>query len=98
VGPVEEAAMCGFTTFRAGFAPVLLSTPQMTSIRSCLLRGAASCFVQTGKGTTIFTGNPLTRHTMFSADGQRFLHPVAAEQKSAEPLTLIENWQAGLKK
>jgi eukaryotic-like serine/threonine-protein kinase len=33
-----------------------------------------------------------------SADGQRFLHPVAAEQKSAEPLTLIENWLMALEK
>jgi eukaryotic-like serine/threonine-protein kinase len=33
-----------------------------------------------------------------TADGQRFLIPVAANEKSAEPLTLIQNWAAGLKK
>jgi hypothetical protein len=31
-----------------------------------------------------------------SADGQRFLIRVNPEQKSAEPLTLIQNWAAGL--
>jgi Tol biopolymer transport system component len=33
-----------------------------------------------------------------TADGQRFLIPIALEEKSAEPLTLIQNWLAGLKK
>jgi hypothetical protein len=33
---------------------------------------------------------------MFSSDG-RFLIP-AQEQGSAQPLTLVVNWQAGLKK
>jgi Tol biopolymer transport system component len=33
-----------------------------------------------------------------TADGQRFLIPVAANEKSTEPLTLIQNWAAGLKK
>jgi Tol biopolymer transport system component len=33
-----------------------------------------------------------------TADGQRFLIPVAANEKSAEPLTLIQNWAVGLKK
>jgi eukaryotic-like serine/threonine-protein kinase len=33
-----------------------------------------------------------------SADGQRFLVVAATEQASAPPLTLIQNWAAGLKK
>jgi Tol biopolymer transport system component len=33
-----------------------------------------------------------------TADGQRFLIPVSATEKTAEPLTLIQNWAAGLKK
>ena len=33
-----------------------------------------------------------------SADGQRFLLFAAPEQRSAKPLTLIQNWAAGLKK
>jgi Tol biopolymer transport system component/predicted Ser/Thr protein kinase len=33
-----------------------------------------------------------------TADGQRFLIPVAANEKSAEPLTLIQNWAAGLRR
>ena len=33
-----------------------------------------------------------------SADGQRFLMLASPEQKSVEPLTLIQNWAAGLKK
>jgi hypothetical protein len=31
-----------------------------------------------------------------SADGQRFLLSSAPDQQSAEPLTLILNWQAAL--
>ena len=40
------------------------------------------------------------RQTAFdvSADGQRFLMLASPEQKSVEPLTLIQNWAAGLKK
>ncbi|MGO9257124.1 MAG: protein kinase domain-containing protein [Bryobacteraceae bacterium] len=33
-----------------------------------------------------------------TADGQRFLIPVPAEEKAPQPLTLIQNWAAGLKK
>ena len=33
-----------------------------------------------------------------SADGQRFLLRMFPEQKSGEPLTLVQNWTAGLKK
>ena len=33
-----------------------------------------------------------------SADGQRFLVAAAPEQNSATPLTLVQNWAAGLKK
>jgi hypothetical protein len=33
-----------------------------------------------------------------SADGQRFLIVPVPEAKSSEPLTLIQNWTAGLKK
>jgi serine/threonine protein kinase/Tol biopolymer transport system component len=33
-----------------------------------------------------------------SADGQRFLVAAAPEQNSAAPLTLVQNWAAGLKK
>jgi hypothetical protein len=33
-----------------------------------------------------------------SADGQRILAAVAKEQKSNEPITLVQNWAAGLKK
>jgi serine/threonine protein kinase/Tol biopolymer transport system component len=33
-----------------------------------------------------------------TADGQRFLIPMPIEEKSSEPLTLIQNWTAGLKK
>jgi hypothetical protein len=32
------------------------------------------------------------------ADGQGFLVRTSPEQKSAEPLTLVENWPAELKK
>jgi hypothetical protein len=33
-----------------------------------------------------------------SADGQRFLLRTFPEQKAGEPLTLVQNWAAGLKK
>jgi hypothetical protein len=33
-----------------------------------------------------------------SADGQRFLAVVANEQAASEPLTLVQNWTAALKK
>jgi hypothetical protein len=33
-----------------------------------------------------------------TADGQRFLIPMAVNEKQNEPLTLIQNWAAGLKK
>jgi hypothetical protein len=33
-----------------------------------------------------------------SADGQHFLLRIYPEQKSGEPLTLVQNWTAGLKK
>ena len=33
-----------------------------------------------------------------SADGQRFLLSGAPEQKAAEPITLIQNWAAGLRR
>ena len=33
-----------------------------------------------------------------SADGQRILAIVAPEQPGSEPLTLVQNWTAGLKK
>jgi len=32
-----------------------------------------------------------------TADGQRFLFFTFPEQKSARPLTLIQNWASGLK-
>ena len=32
-----------------------------------------------------------------TADGQRFLRFTFPEQKSGQPLTLIQNWAAGLK-
>jgi hypothetical protein len=33
-----------------------------------------------------------------TADGQRILIPVPIAEMTAEPLTLIQNWAAGLKK
>ena len=33
-----------------------------------------------------------------SADGQHFLLRIVPEQKSGDPLTLVQNWTAGLKK
>jgi len=33
-----------------------------------------------------------------SADGQRILAVVAPDQQGVEPLTLVQNWTAGLKK
>ena len=33
-----------------------------------------------------------------SADGQRFLAVMPNEQPAPEPLTLVQNWTAGLKK
>jgi len=33
-----------------------------------------------------------------SADGRRFLIPVAVEQEAALPMTVVMNWMAGLKK
>jgi Tol biopolymer transport system component/predicted Ser/Thr protein kinase len=33
-----------------------------------------------------------------SPDGQRFLHPETSDQRTVQPLTLIENWSAALKK
>ena len=40
------------------------------------------------------TGPPIFDVT---ADGQRFLRFTFPERKSAQPLTLIQNWAAGLK-
>jgi hypothetical protein len=39
-------------------------------------------------------GNPLYD---VAADGQHFLIAIPRERKSAEPLTLLQNWVAGLK-
>jgi hypothetical protein len=44
------------------------------------------------------TGTGTGRVYDVSADGQRFLIPVPVEEKPDEPLTLIQNWAAGLKK
>ena len=33
-----------------------------------------------------------------SADGQRFLSPLPSEGEIPEPLTVVQNWTAGLKK
>ena len=44
------------------------------------------------------TGTGTGRVYDVSADGQRFLIPVPVEDKPDEPLTLIQNWAAGLKK
>jgi len=60
------------------------------------------------KGDTLEVG---ATHTLFgqintnagyfydvSADGQRILATVAGEQRSGEPVTLVQNWVVGLKK
>jgi len=52
-------------------------------------------FLNPGSASPPFTPG---RAYEVTADGQRFLIPVSANEKSAEPLTLIQNWAAGLKK
>jgi hypothetical protein len=46
-------------------------------------------------GNAMAQGNPVYD---VSADGQRFLLRTFPEQKAGEPLTLVQNWTAGLKK
>jgi len=54
--------------------------------------------VEVGQVRTLF--GPLSTLESYdvSADGQRFLITYSPEKTSAEPLTLIQNWAAGLKK
>jgi eukaryotic-like serine/threonine-protein kinase len=58
----------------------------------------------TAKGESIEVGEtrplfgPLTGSYDVSADGQRFLATVPQQQSASEPLTLVQNWMAGLKK
>jgi hypothetical protein len=44
----------------------------------------------------LLTGNGVQYDV--SADGQRFLAVTQPEQNAGEPLTLVQNWAAGLKK
>jgi serine/threonine protein kinase/dipeptidyl aminopeptidase/acylaminoacyl peptidase len=53
--------------------------------------------VEVGQVRAIF--GPVTENFYdVSPDGQRFLIPYSPDTKSPEPLTLIQNWTAGLKK
>jgi Tol biopolymer transport system component len=53
-----------------------------------------------GQVRPLFGPVPVTRGYLYdvSADGQQFLLAVTPEQTASEPLTLVENWSAGLKK
>jgi len=56
--------------------------------------------VEVGATHALFGGIPLGNGYGYdiSADGQRILATVAKDQKSNEPITLVQNWAAGLKK
>ncbi len=57
--------------------------------------------VEVGQVRPLFTATQMTQGNPLydvSADGQHFLLRTYPEQKSGEPLTLVQNWTAGLKK
>jgi serine/threonine protein kinase/Tol biopolymer transport system component len=57
--------------------------------------------IEVGQVRPLFTATVGTQGTPLydvSADGQRFLLRIVPEQKSGDPLTLVQNWAAGLKK
>jgi Tol biopolymer transport system component len=56
--------------------------------------------VEVGSTHALLGGIPLGNGYAYdvSADGQRILAAVARDQKSSEPITLVQNWAAGLKK
>ena len=53
-----------------------------------------------GRVSSLFAGVPRAPGYSYdvSADGQRFLMMSAPEQSAAEPLTLVQNWTAGLRR
>ena len=54
---------------------------------------------QVGRVRPLFRTEDATRALFdVSADGQRFVIPFAPEQKSSQPLTLIHNWTAAIRK
>ena len=56
--------------------------------------------VEVGATRTLFSGITIANGYGYdiSPDGQRILATVARDQKSNEPITLVQNWAAGLKK
>lgn len=56
--------------------------------------------VEVGSTHALLGGIPLGNGYAYdiSADGQRILAAVAKDQKSSEPITLVQNWAARLKK
>ena len=56
--------------------------------------------VEVGATHALFGGIPTGNSYVYeiSPDGQRILAAVARVQKSSEPITLVQNWAAGLKK
>lgn len=52
--------------------------------------------MEVGEVRSLF--GPVSGGYEVSADGQNFLFAYRPERKSPEPLTLIQNWSAGLKK
>jgi hypothetical protein len=56
--------------------------------------------VEVGTTRALFGGIPTSNGYGYdiSADGQRILATVAKQQKSNEPITLVQNWAAGLQK
>ncbi len=59
--------------------------------------------LEIGQVRPLFGATPNTSETInplydVSADGQHFLLRILPEQKAGEPLTLVQNWTAGLKK
>jgi len=56
--------------------------------------------VEVGATRALFGGIPTGNAYGYdiSADGQRILATVGKDQKSSEPITLVQNWAAGLKK
>jgi len=59
--------------------------------------------LEVGQVRPLFGATPYTTENInplydVSADGQHFLLRIFPEQKSGEPLTLVQNWTAGLRK
>jgi hypothetical protein len=77
-----------------------ISTARLDVITSAEIAGQSARFV-IGKVTPLFQANPVSSTGWtydVSSDGKKFVVDTEASEKTAEPLTLVSNWPALLKK